>query len=117
MNRHVYTNGHAGGGAYPMSPTFVESRGRTFSIRPDKYEKYVQSPTLCGTKHGQHQGAWVIEPKGDGLLIMTGNIDINHDPQGMLFTGEKVFFFDSAELCPSSPSFSCSSSLPFALPP
>lgn len=43
MNRHGYggANGHAGGGAYPLSPTFVESRGRTFNIRPDKYEKYV----------------------------------------------------------------------------
>ncbi|KAK5118193.1 hypothetical protein LTR85_008173 [Meristemomyces frigidus] len=42
MNRHGYggANGHAGGGAYPLSPTFVESRGRTFNIRPDKYEKY-----------------------------------------------------------------------------
>ncbi|KAK5117304.1 hypothetical protein LTR62_005921 [Meristemomyces frigidus] len=42
MNRHGYAgaNGHAGGGAYPLSPTFVEARGRTFSIRPDKYEKY-----------------------------------------------------------------------------
>jgi mannan polymerase II complex ANP1 subunit len=43
MNRHAYANGHAGGGAYPLSPTFVESRGRTFSIKPDKYEKYVRS--------------------------------------------------------------------------
>ncbi len=41
MNRHGY-GGHAGGGAYPMSPTMVEARGRTFNIRPDKYEKYAQ---------------------------------------------------------------------------
>ncbi|KAK4899945.1 Mannan polymerase II complex anp1 subunit [Elasticomyces elasticus] len=43
MNRHGYggANGHAGGGAYPLSPTFVESRGRSFNIRPDKYEKYT----------------------------------------------------------------------------
>ncbi|KAK0342746.1 Mannan polymerase II complex anp1 subunit [Friedmanniomyces endolithicus] len=40
MNRHGY-GGHAGGGAYPMSPTMVEARGRTFNIRPDKYEKYT----------------------------------------------------------------------------
>jgi len=48
MNRHGYggaANGHAGGGAYPLSPTFVESRGRTFNIRPDKYEKYA--PPTC----------------------------------------------------------------------
>ncbi|EMC91627.1 glycosyltransferase family 62 protein [Baudoinia panamericana UAMH 10762] len=49
MNRHGYSgaNGHAGSnGAYPMSPTFVESRGRTFSIRPDKYQPRNARNTL-----------------------------------------------------------------------
>ncbi|KAK5134071.1 hypothetical protein LTR08_006961 [Meristemomyces frigidus] len=43
MNRHGFggANGHAGGGAYPLSPTFIESRGRPFNIRPDKYDKYT----------------------------------------------------------------------------
>ncbi|KAF2765336.1 Anp1-domain-containing protein [Teratosphaeria nubilosa] len=38
-SRHTYANG-GGGGAYLTSPTFVESRAKTFNIRPDKYEKY-----------------------------------------------------------------------------
>jgi len=44
MNRHGYggANGQAaGGGAYPLSPTFLEQTptSRSFNIRPDKYEK------------------------------------------------------------------------------
>jgi len=71
MNRHVYTNGHAGGGAYPMSPTFVESRGRTFNIRPDRYEKYVRSLAPCDRIPGQHQTAGGFEIKLEG----TANYD------------------------------------------
>lgn len=44
MNRHGYggsggANGYPMGGAYPGG--IAESRGRTFNIRPDKYEKCV----------------------------------------------------------------------------
>jgi len=58
MNRHGYggANGHAGSGGYPLSPTFVESRGRSFNIRPDKYEKCVHL-LLTGRVHCG-SGSW-----------------------------------------------------------
>lgn len=106
MNRHVYTNGHAGGGAYPMSPTFVESRGRTFNIRPDKYEKYVRSLALWDRRPGQHQTAGGMKSSCKGPLTTTANADTNHDPQDMPFTDGKAFFSDLAVPCPFSPSSS-----------
>lgn len=54
-----------------MSPTFVESRGRTFNIRPDRYEKYVRSLAPCDRIPGQHQTAGGFEMKLEG----TANYD------------------------------------------
>ena len=89
-----------------MSPTFVESRGRSFNIKPDKYEKYVLA-TLHQRQRHHAQSTW----------LTTAPLDINLAPPAPLSSETEAYSFESAALSRFSSSSWASSSHPSARPP
>ncbi|KAI7202204.1 Mannan polymerase II complex ANP1 [Hortaea werneckii] len=93
-SRHVYTNG--GGGGYPMSPTFVESRGRSFNIKPDKYEKY--QPRSSRSTFQRNRGLFLrVGGALTLLLLILGFVFPSLRPTALLPAGLTLSLFPQGE--------------------